>query len=73
MNPSLLHVVTCVSNPLRWKSRIALYRDFERHMIESGVHLTVVECALGERPFELGGNPLIDFVGVRHSTFTFNK
>src|SRR5271163_3523117 len=73
MNPSFLHVVTCVSNPMRWRSRIELYRDFEKHMVESGVHLTVVECALGERPFELCGNPLIDFVGVRHSTLTFNK
>lgn len=73
MNPNLLHVVTCISNPLRWASRVALYRDFERHMVESGVRLTVVECALGQRPFELDGNQLVDFVGVRHSTFTFNK
>jgi hypothetical protein len=73
MRADLLHVVTCISNPLRWRSRIALYRAFERHMIESGVRLTVVECALGERPFELDGNPLINHVGVRHHTFTFNK
>jgi hypothetical protein len=72
MHPNLLHVVTCVSNPLRWKSRIELYRSFERHMLESGVRLTIVECALGERPFELDGNPLVDFVGVRHATFSFN-
>jgi glycosyltransferase involved in cell wall biosynthesis len=73
MHPNLLHVVTCISNPLRWKSRIELYKYFARHMVESGVRLTVVECALGERPFELSGDPLVDFVGVRHSTLTFNK
>ncbi len=73
MRADLLHVVTCISNPLRWKSRIDLYKAFERHMLESGVALTVVECALGERPFELNGNPLVNHVGVRHSTFTFNK
>jgi hypothetical protein len=73
MHPNLLHVVTCISNPLCWKSRIDLYKNFARHMVESGVRLTVVECALGERPFELSSDPLVDFVGVRQSTLTFNK
>ena len=73
MRADLLHVVTCISNPLRWNSRIDLYRDFQRHMLDSGVMLTVVECALGERPFELKTNPLVNHVGVRHHTFTFNK
>jgi hypothetical protein len=73
MRSDLLHVVTCISNPLRWKSRIRIYRDFERHMIESGVRLTIVECALGERPFELNDTPGVSHVGVRHHTFSFNK
>lgn len=73
MRADLLHVVTCVANPLRWKSRIALYKAFERHMLDSGVILTVVECVLGERPFELSGNSRVRHIGVRHSTFTFNK
>ncbi len=73
MRANLLHVVTCVANPLRWKSRIALYKTFERHMLDSGVVLTVVECVLGERPFELASNNHIRHIGVRHSTFTFNK
>jgi hypothetical protein len=73
MRADLLHVVTCVSNPLLWKSRIGLYREFENHMLEAGVLLTVVECVLGERPFELASNPRVNHVGVRHHTFTFNK
>jgi hypothetical protein len=73
MYAGLLHVITCISNPLRYKSRLALYKQFEKHMVESGVNLTVVECALGDRPFELDGNPLVNHVGVRHHTFTFNK
>jgi hypothetical protein len=68
-----LHVVTVVANPIRWKSRAALYRDFERHMIESGVQLTLVECAYGDRPFELGGNPLVNHVGVRAKSLVWNK
>jgi hypothetical protein len=73
MRADLLHVVTCISNPLRWNSRIALYKAFERHMIACGVQLTVVECVLGERPFELAGTDGVTHVGVRHHTFTFNK
>ena len=73
MRADLLHVVTAIANPIRWASRIALYRAFERHMVQSGVRLTVVECAYGERPFELDGNPLVHHVGVRSKTMVWNK
>ena len=52
MRADLLHVVTAVANPMRWQSRIRLYRDFAARMLDSGVRLTVVECAFGERPHE---------------------
>jgi hypothetical protein len=42
-------------------------------MLASGVRLTVVECALGERPFEIDSNTNVHHVGVRNNTFTFNK
>jgi hypothetical protein len=48
-----LHVVTCISNPVRFQSRYRLYRDFARHMQDSGVDLYTVECAYGARPFEV--------------------
>lgn len=64
MRADLLHVVTAVANPVRWKSRISLYHEFERHMLDSGVKLTTVECAYGERPFELS-NPHVNHVKVR--------
>lgn len=73
MRAELLHVVTCIANPLRWKSRINLYHQFESHMLESGVELTVVECVLGERPFQLSSKPGVRHIGVRHHTLTFNK
>jgi hypothetical protein len=73
MNSSQLHVVTVIANPIRWKSRVALYKDFERNMIESGVQLTLVECAYGDRPFELDGNPLVNHVGVRAKSVLWNK
>jgi hypothetical protein len=67
MRAELLHVVTAISNPARWKSRIRLYKDFEQHMLDSGVKLTVVECAYGDRPHELGDNPHVNYVPVHAS------
>jgi hypothetical protein len=72
MRADLLHVVTVMANPVRWESRLRLYRQFEQHMLESGVHLTTVECALGDRPFELD-NPHVNHVKVRHKTLLWNK
>ena len=73
MRADLLHVVTCVSNPIRWESRIRLYRDFEQHMLESGANLTVVECAYGDRPHELAGREGVNHVPVRSRTLLWNK
>ena len=73
MRNDLLHVVTAVANPIRWESRIRLYRDFERHMLDSGVQLTVVECAYGERPFQCGGTPGVNHIPVRSRTLVWTK
>lgn len=73
MRANLLHVVTAVSNPLRWSSRVKLYRSFEQHMQESGVDLTVVECAYGDRPFELTGTSGVRHVPVRARTMVWTK
>ena len=73
MDANMLHVVTVVANPVRWKSRMQLFDVFLRGMREAGVKLTVVECQYGERPFELGGVPGINHVGVRAKTLLWNK
>jgi hypothetical protein len=73
MRSDLLHVVTCVANPIRWASRISLYRQFEAHMRASGVRLTVVECGYGDRPFALGGAPDVTHVPVRARTLVWTK
>lgn len=59
MRPDLLHVVTAISNPVRYKSRYRLYNEFEKHMLDSGVKLWTIEMAFGDRPFEVtrAGNP----------------
>lgn len=73
MKAELLHVVTCVANPIRWASRIELFNRFREHMLDSGVKLHVIECAYGERPFECGGDPRVDFIGVRAKTLVWTK
>lgn len=68
-----LHVITALANPIRWHSRARLYRQFEQHMIESGVQLTVVECAYGDRPHEFAGNPRVNHVPVRARSVLWTK
>ena len=65
MRPDLLHVVTCVSNPVRYRSRWRLYERFALTMRRAGVHLVTVELAYGERPFEVTRADDPDHVQVR--------
>lgn len=73
MRAELLHVVTAISNPVLWRSRDRLLRQFVQHMLDSGVNLTLVECQLGERPFQFAGLPHINHVGTRHHTLVWHK
>ncbi|MFO1081855.1 MAG: hypothetical protein U1E23_14650 [Reyranellaceae bacterium] len=65
MRSDLLHVVCAVANPMRWDSRLRLYRAFEAHMLDSGVRLTTVECAYGDRDFEVADSRHVNVVRVR--------
>ncbi len=73
MRADLLHIVTAIANPMRWSSRTRLYRDFERHMLDSGVHLTVVECAYGDAPHLLAGTPGVQHIPVRARSMVWTK
>lgn len=53
MRADLLHVVTAVFNPFRYRSHYDNYRRFAQHMADSGVILTTIELAFGERPFAI--------------------
>jgi hypothetical protein len=44
-----LHVVTVISNPLRWHSRYRNYREFAKQIADSGAKLLTVECATSAR------------------------
>lgn len=45
-----LYVVTCVSNPLRSRSRYELYKQFAQRVEDAGAILYTVEMAFGDRP-----------------------
>jgi hypothetical protein len=46
-----LHVVTAISNPVRYRSRYALYRQVAKRITDGGAILWTIELALGDRPF----------------------
>jgi hypothetical protein len=49
-----LYVIAVVSNPVRFKSRYRLFREFAARMYATpGVQLVIVEHAFGARPFEV--------------------
>lgn len=58
MQADLLHVIAVSFNPRRFKSHVNNYTAFERHMLESGVRLTVVECAYGDIPHRLANDEI---------------
>lgn len=51
MSNKTLHVVTAIFNPHRYKSRIKLYRDFEKYVADAGAKLYTVELAFNTREF----------------------
>lgn len=54
-----LHVVSVISNPLRFASRTRLFREFAQRVEQAGAILHIVELAYGHRPFQVTdeGNP----------------
>jgi hypothetical protein len=48
-----LHVVTMLSNPLRWRSRYWNYWAFEHEVEKAGAILYTAEIAYGDRDFEV--------------------
>lgn len=68
-----LDVISVYSNPIRWESRKKVHKEFEEHMLDSGVRLTTVECAFWDRPYELEDHKHINRVKVRSSSVLWNK
>ena len=68
-----LHVVTCISNPHGWQSRLRLARDAIESWRSQGAEVTLVECAYGSRGHDLDDIHGITHVPVRATTLAWNK
>lgn len=57
--PDRLHLLTVLSNPLRWRSRYLNYWRFAKHVEDAGAILYTCELQQGDRHFEVteAGNP----------------
>jgi hypothetical protein len=60
MDPALLHVFTPRFNPLGFQAPHNNWERFARHMLESGVHLTVIECVSPGEGFHCMTPPMSD-------------
>lgn len=54
---SKFHVVTMISNPVRYESRYKLYDNFERRLKCAGAKLWTAEVAFGDRPYQINSDP----------------
>lgn len=68
-----LYVVTCVSNPVRYHSRYALYQDFAKRIDDTDAVLYTVEMAFGDRPFVVTGSANSQHIQLRSKTELWHK
>ena len=75
MRADQLYVFTPRSNPLGWKTPQRNWERFAQAILDTGVHLVVVECAYGEEAFACRTPPITDeqqarfkHIGVRAKT-----
>jgi len=68
-----LYVITVVSNPLRYRSRYKLYREFAERIHAAGATLITVEAAFADRPYEVTHKDNPHHVQVRTKNELWNK
>lgn len=64
-DPSQLHVISVLSNPIRYESRVRLFREYVERMTSAGVTLWIVEAAYGEREYSIQDTPGVHHIRVR--------
>lgn len=60
-----LWVIAVISNPARYRSRYDLFQKFKRAIEKAGANLMIVECAFGDRPFEITEPGRLDHLQLR--------
>jgi len=68
-----LYVVTPIVNPSRYRSRYALYRDFEKYITDAGAVLYTVEAAYGDRDFAVTDTTNLRHVRLRTNHEVWHK
>jgi hypothetical protein len=72
-----LHIVTCISNPLLWKTRITLaVKAIRSWLQEPNVDITLVECVYGNRDHQLDvfkNEPRVHIIKVKANTLLWIK
>src|SRR5882672_6877612 len=63
---SRFHVITMISNPVRYASRYRLYRKFARQMKHARVNFWTVEVQTGDRPFAVTHHDNPHHIQLRH-------
>ncbi len=72
----ILHIVTCVANPLQWRTRYDLARRAVQSWLQAPeVAVTLVEAAHGSRGFALAdlAGERVHHIGVRATTLAWSK
>jgi hypothetical protein len=67
------YIVAVISNPVRFKSRYALFLDFEKRMEATGSKLIVVEIAHGDRSFEVTSKENPNHIQLRSDQEVWQK
>lgn len=57
-----LYVITPVFNPQRYRMRWKHYKNFEKHVLDSGAHLVSVEATFGQR-----SNVVVNQISEKHT------
>lgn len=70
---SKFHVITMVSNPVRYESRYRLYHQFRTKLERTGIKLWTAEIAFGERPFEVTQSGDVHDLQLRTLTELWHK
>lgn len=63
--PDQLHVISVLSNPIRYESRLSLFREYVERMTAAGVTLWIVEATFGERKYQVTNDGNVHHIQLR--------
>ena len=73
MRSDLLHVISPISNQVRYQRRFDLFREFVKHMHDSKVPLTVPQLTYGDREPLLTSKDVDNLIDLRSRQELWHK